>query len=260
MRLPLAALLLLLLLVACRPPPEATPHGAHHLMIVASHPVADAKRAGLSPEQLDQIDDLLLPRGDWTGPLETGDEVHVLVSNGQVRAVRIDGRRLQVAGAFVAGEAVDERGQPVSAHHRLRPVATRSLTSYPLVSFEQHDPVRVERGNNGLIYGVKVGTIVTATSSGEAHVLACSGMTPTRWCEIEVRTGDDIELWVTGPVSPLVKTGDVVRVGQPLGHVPAHSLKQLRYGLVGQPSEKAPDRVDRDDARQTAELITALGG
>jgi hypothetical protein len=250
-------LLALVLLAACRPPPTATPVGARHLVIVASHPVSDAARAGLTPEHLDQIDDLLLPRLDWTEHLQTGDELHVLVDHDRVRAVRVDGEALHVAGALVDGRARDEHGHRVPAHSRRRPVATRALTSYPLLSFDMHDPVRVEHGDNGVVYGVASDTIVTATHPGEVHVLGCCGNSPFRTCELEVTADDGPELFVEGPLEPLVRTGDQVRAGQPIGHVPAHSRRQLRYGVVGATTPSV-DTVDASPA--VYELLAALDG
>lgn len=248
-----AAACCLFLLTACRVPPEAAATGTHHTLIVAAHPRHDAERAGLSLGQLDEVDDLLLPRLDWTAALETGDRVHVLVGDdGHVRAVRIDSARVSVAGAIIDGRALRDDGAPVPEHRRLRPLATRDLVTYPVVAFDNHDPVRVERGDNGVFYGAASGAVLTATNPGEVHVLACWGRSIDRTCEIEVWPSDGPELWILGSFEPLAKTGDVVRAGAPLGVVNKRGRHQVRYGIVDKGVPRRHDvhqaRPVRDDA------------
>ena len=248
----LAALLsCLLLLVACRPEPKETLYGQHHTVVVASRPLTDFYRARLTPEHLDQVDDLLLRKCDWTGALMTGDEIDVLISLGKVRAVRIRSRNTRVAAVDYAGVVFDESGFVLEPTQRLRPIAARDLTSYPLhgvdPAWHGFDPVRLEKGDNGVLYGVARGATLTAVAPGTVHVLSCSGYEPLRTCEMEVAPDDGApELWVVGPLKPLAADGARVRAGQPIASVLESRNAQVRFGLLDDdaprpPGAEAPD-------------------
>jgi len=157
----------------------------------------NAKQAGLSAGQIQQISSALQEKFDFNRQLRVGDTFHVLVSkqyiNGQysydseVLAILIKTNR-QTYSAFLNedGRYYDENGKGLGKAYRRSPLEGRNRISSPFNPRRLHPITKKVRPHNGTDFAVSTGTRVYSIGEG---VVQRAEYHPAAGNFIEIRHG-----------------------------------------------------------------------